>query len=65
MTPGIQNFIVHNPLYGFIRLTRDCMIYGLEPDLFFVKEILIWSMAMYLIGKLIFKSCVNGVMERL
>ena len=56
---------MHNPLYGFIRLTRDCMIYGLEPDLFFVKEILIWSMAMYLIGKLIFKSCVNGVMERL
>lgn len=65
MSEGIQNFINHNPLYAFIKLTRDCMVYGTKPESFFVIEIVTWSLGMYLFGKILFKLCVNRIMERL
>jgi len=65
VSEGIQNFIVHNPLYAFIKITRDCMVYGNKPEMYFVIEILIWSVAMYLLGKVIFKLFINRIMVRL
>lgn len=65
MSDGIQNFVVHNPLYAYIKLTRDCIVYGTKPEIFFLNEIVIWSLGMFLFGKMIFKVCVNRIMERL
>lgn len=65
VSEGIQNFIKHNPVYAFIKLTRDCIVYGTKPGSFFVAEVFIWSLGMYLFGKILFKLCVNRIMERL
>ena len=65
VSDGIQNFIIHNPLYAFIKLTRDCMVYGTKPESFLLVEIIVWSLGMYLFGKILFKLCVNRIMERL
>ena len=65
VSKGIQNFIIHNPLYAFIKLTRDCMVYGTRPESFFLIEIILWSLGIYLFGKILFKLCVNRIMERL
>ena len=62
---GVQNFIIHNPLYAFIKLTRDCMVYGTKPEVFFIIEIVVWSLGLYLFGKMLFKLCVNRIIERL
>ena len=65
VSDGIQNFIIHNPLYAFIDITRDCIIYGNNPDSFLFKEVVIWSFAVYLVGKILFKISVNKIMVRL
>lgn len=65
MSPEIKNFIQHNPLYAFIKLIRDCVIYGNKPQIFYVTEIIIWSLIMFITGKLIFKLSVNKIMKRL
>ena len=41
------------------------MVYGNKPEMYFVIEILIWSVAMYLLGKVIFKLFINRIMVRL
>ena len=65
MSNGIQNFIIHNPIYAFIKLARDCMVYGNKMENFFIIEIIAWSLGMYLFGKVLFKLCVNQIIERL
>ena len=65
MSPKVQKFIMYNPLYAYIKLTRDCMIYGVKPEKFYIIEILFWSFSVYLIGKILFKVCVNRIMERM
>lgn len=65
MSDGVQNFILHNPLYAFVKVTRDCMLYGTKPESFFLFEIVIWSVSLYLFGKILFKICVSRIMERL
>ena len=63
--PGIRTFISFNPIYVFIKVARDSTLYGKIPEMSFLVQMVIWSVGMFIIGKLIFKYKENKVMEKI
>ena len=58
----LQVFINNNPVYCYVRFARECMIYGRVPDMVLWAKIVIWGLAVYLLGYLIFRRWENRVM---
>ena len=63
--PGIRTFISFNPIYVFIKVARDSTLYGKIPEMSFLVQMVIWSVGMFIIGRLIFKYKENKVMEKI
>ncbi|MDC7280670.1 MULTISPECIES: ABC transporter permease [Pseudobutyrivibrio] len=65
VSPGVRKFIELNPIYSFIKISRDCLIYGrVSEGRFFVQAIL-YSVGVYLLGSIIFEAKKNSVLLRL
>lgn len=62
---GVQWVIKHNPVYAYIYVMRQCVVYGQRPETMYLYQIVIWSAVMLLAGMLIFKKYENEVVERL
>lgn len=56
VSPGVGKFIDANPLYSFIKIGRDCLIYGKVSEGRYFMQIIIYSILVYLIGSLIFET---------
>lgn len=65
VSDGVQWVIRHNPLYAYIYVMRQCVVYGQRTEAVYLYQIVIWSAAMLLAGMLIFKKYENEVVERL
>ena len=65
VSDGVQWVIKHNPVYAYIYVMRQCVVYGQWPEAMYLYQIVIWSAAMLLAGMLIFKKYENEVVERL
>lgn len=65
VSEGVQTAIRHNPLYIFIYIGRQFLIYGQGVEITYIKRIIIWVAAVFAIGLLIFKRYENEVVERL
>lgn len=65
VSDGVKYVILHNPMYAFIKAVRDCVVYGNGIETFYITEIIVWSIGIYIIGKLVFKKYENNVVERL
>lgn len=62
---GIMARVVQeNPLYCYIAATRECMIYGNFPTLGLWLRMILWAVAMFLIGHLFFKRKKNDIMQK-
>ena len=65
VSEGVRYVIVHNPLYAFIKVLRECIVYGNSVEMLYIREIVLWSIGIYIIGKIVFKKYENNVVERL
>ena len=65
LNPGIKTFISFNPIYVFIKVARDSVLYGEVPETVFLVQMVLWSVGMFVVGKLVFTYRENKVMERI
>ena len=62
---GVRWVIEHNPVYLYIYILRQCVVYGQRPEWMYVRNGIIWAAGMFGIGILVFKKYENEVVERL
>lgn len=48
--------IEHNPVYLYIYILRQCVVYGQRPEWMYVRNGIIWAAGMFVVGILIFKG---------
>lgn len=65
MSSGVKWVIQHNPLYIFIYIGRQFLIYGECVDVIYITQIITWVIVVFVIGLFIFKMYENEVVERL
>lgn len=62
-TSGImQEIIVRNPIYNYITCARKCVMYGALPSIEEWARLFVWSIGVYIIGKLYFEKMHNKVL---
>ena len=62
---GVRWVIEHNPVYLYIYILRQGVVYGQRPEWMYVRNGIIWAAGMFVVGILIFKRYENDVVERL
>lgn len=64
-TSGImQEFIIRNPIYNYIACARKCILEGRHPSLEELARLFIWSVGVYIVGKLYFEKMQNKVLQK-
>lgn len=62
---GVKWVIQRNPLYAYIYVMRQCVVYGQWPETMYLVQMVAWAFGMLAFGILIFKKYENDVVERL
>ncbi|MCR5343430.1 MAG: ABC transporter permease [Butyrivibrio sp.] len=62
---AMQMVIYNNPVYDYMLFARECMVYGTWPSTDLWLRIIIWGIASYLLGYLIFLRRENEVMQHI
>lgn len=62
---AMQMVINNNPVYCYMLFVRECMVYGNFPTEELWVKVIIWAVAAYLLGYLIFKKYENDVMQHI
>ena len=65
VSPGVQNFIQHNPPYVYIKIARDLLIYGVPSEGFYWKQMVFYGIASFIIGRMFFEKNKDDVLVRL
>ena len=60
----MQKIINGNPLYAYIRFTRECVMYQQVPELTVWLKVIGWGVGMFLVGYYVFRRKENSVMQR-
>lgn len=53
---GVKWVIQHNPLYAYIYVMRQCVVYGQWPETMYLVQMVAWAFGMLAFGILIFKN---------
>ncbi len=62
---AMQLVIYNNPVYDYMLFARDCMVYGKIPSIDIWIRVIVWGIASYFLGYLIFLRHENDVMQHL
>lgn len=62
--PIMQEIIVRNPVYNYITCARKCILHGSLPSAEEWARFFIWSVGVYIIGKLYFEKMHNKVLQK-
>ena len=65
LSPMMQKVVKANPVYASIAFARDCMMYERVPELSLWIKLIVYGLASYLIGYMIFKRKENQVMQKI
>ncbi len=65
LSPGVRQFIRFNPIYTYVNIARDVLIYGRLSEMQYWIQMVAWGAGMFFIGRLIFKAKENRVVEKL
>lgn len=63
-SPAMQAIIVRNPVYNYICCARKCIMEGALPTAEEWARLFIWSIGVFLIGKIYFKKMKSRVMQK-
>lgn len=62
---SVRWVIEHNPIYPYIYVLRQCVVYGKSPEVVYIIRMFGWTSVFFLAGTLIFRKNQNNVVERL
>lgn len=65
VSDGVKWVIKHNPVYAYIYVMRQCVVYAQWPERMYLVQMVAWAFGMLAFGILIFKKYENEVVERL
>lgn len=65
LAPDVARIISFNPLYTYVKIARDCVLYGKISEPQYWIQMFAWSMGIFLLGRLIFDYNENRVVEKL
>lgn len=64
VSDGVRSFVEANPIYSFIAIGRDCLIYGRVSDNKFFIQGIIYSLLIYILGVFIFEKHSDSVLSK-
>ena len=65
LAPSVARLVQYNPLYTFVKIARDSIIYGRVSEPQYWIQMFSWSIALFVIGRIVFNRKENTVMEKL
>ena len=65
LAPSVAKFISYNPLYTYVKIARDCILYGKISEPQYWIQMVAWSIGMFVVGRIIFNVKENMVVEKL
>lgn len=65
LTPTVRRLVSFNPLYTYVKVARDSILYGKLSEPQFMIQMAAWGVGMFIVGRLIFKLSKNRIMEKL
>ena len=65
LSPTVSNLVNYNPVYSYIKIARDAILYGSVSEPKYWIQVVAWSVGMFIVGRLIFNKNENMVMEKL
>lgn len=65
LAPSVAQFISYNPLYTYVKIARDSIMYGKVSEPRYWIQMAAWGIGLFLIGRLVFNKKENRVLERL
>lgn len=64
-SPAMQNIVEFNPVYLTIKFARSCILYNTVPEPMVWIKLIIYAIAAYIVGSLIFKKGSQDVVAKL
>lgn len=65
LAPGVRTFIQFNPIFTYVKIARDCILYGRISEPQYWIQMVAWAVGMFIIGRLVFNAKENRVIEKL
>lgn len=63
-SPLMQAVIIRNPVYNYIACARQCILEGMPPTAEQWARMFIWSVGVYILGRLYFNKMKNRVLQK-
>lgn len=63
-SPLMQAVIIRNPVYNYIACARQCILEGMPPTAEQWARMFIWSVGVYILGRLYFNRMKNRVLQK-
>lgn len=63
-SPMVQEVIIRNPVYNYIVCTRKCILDGALPTVEEWARLFVWSIGIYLVGKIYFNKMKTRVLQK-
>lgn len=63
-SPIMQAVIIRNPVYNYIACARQCILEGMPPTAEQWARMFIWSVGVYILGRLYFNKMKNRVLQK-
>lgn len=61
----VQIFIMHNPIYAFIKFARNSVVYGSVTERLYIMQIFMWGLLLYVAGNIIFRTFEQHVINKI
>ena len=65
VSPNVRKFIEGNPMYTYIKIGRDCLIYGQVSESKYYYQMVIYSVVVFMVGCFVFEKKSDSVLARL
>ena len=65
LSPMMQEVVERNPIYNDVACARQCIMDGMPPTLEQWARLFIWSVGMYILGKLYFDKKKNEILQKI
>ena len=65
LSPEMQQLIGFNPVYLFISFARKCVMYQVYPEPMEWIQMIVWSVAVFILGYWFFRKNENSVMQKI
>lgn len=60
----MAQIVKENPMYCFIAAARECMMYGNFPEAGLWLKMVLWAVAVFVIGQIFFEKKKNDIMQK-